>query len=134
MTEADSKYREMLVKADQKAQEDYDKTILLLSGGALGISLGFLKDIVGDRPAEYSGWLIASWASWAASLTCVLASYYFSQQAIRRMIRELDAGRIYAGYPAGCLGRATAFLNAAGGLLFVVGVVTIVVFVSQNMG
>ena len=43
-------FRSFIRAADQKAQEDFDKTVLVLSGGALGISMTFLKDIAGDDP------------------------------------------------------------------------------------
>ncbi|WP_134984071.1 hypothetical protein [Xanthomonas axonopodis] len=58
--EVDPEYRQWLVVAEQKAQEDYDKTVLTLSGGALGISFAFVKDIVGQNPIQNSSWLLIS--------------------------------------------------------------------------
>ena len=43
------KYRDFLIAAEQKSQEDYDKTVIALSGGALGISFAFATDIVGGQ-------------------------------------------------------------------------------------
>lgn len=43
-------WREHLVSAEQKSQEDLDKALLSLSGGALGVSLIFLKDVIGQGP------------------------------------------------------------------------------------
>ena len=49
-------YRAHLVSAAQKAQEDFDKTLLALSGGALGVSFAFVKDIVGDGSVHDFGY------------------------------------------------------------------------------
>ena len=126
-------YRSLLISAEQKAQEDFDKTVLSLSGGALGISFAFVKDIVGDHPLAQPGFLLLSWIVWGVSVTCVLASFYFSQQALRRAIRQVDMGKIYEQTPGGLYSRITAILNALGGLLFLVGVVCIVIFASYNL-
>ena len=60
-------YRLHLVAAEQKAQEDFDKTILSLSGGALGVSFVFLKDIVGPEHVAAPAWLFAAWLTWASA-------------------------------------------------------------------
>lgn len=87
-----AQYREWLVSADQKSQESFDKTVLTLSGGALALSFAFIKDIVGDGSIISAGLLVASWCAWAASLSCVLVSFLFSQFALRKAISQVDAG------------------------------------------
>ena len=126
-------YRSLLISAEQKAQEDFDKTVLSLSGGALGISFAFVKDIVGSQPLTHSAYLLISWIVWGISVTCVLASYYFSQQGLRHAIKQVDKEKIYGETPGGPYGRITAILNALGGLLFLTGIVFIVIFVSYNL-
>jgi len=49
MEESLQEYRTHLVAAEQKAQEDYDKTVISLSGGALGISFAFIVDCISKR-------------------------------------------------------------------------------------
>ena len=39
----------VLFQTAQKAQDDYDKAVTALSGGAIRLSLTFLKDVVGTR-------------------------------------------------------------------------------------
>jgi len=41
-------YRKDLIKTVQKLNENYDKLIITLSGGAFGLSLVFVKDFVGS--------------------------------------------------------------------------------------
>ena len=126
-------YRSLLITSEQKAQEDYDKTVLSLSGGALGVSFAFVKDVVGSQSMAHSEFLLMAWIAWGISATCVLASFYFSQQALRRTIKQVDANKVYEQIPGGFFSRLTAILNASGGLLFFIGVVLITIFVSQNL-
>jgi len=133
MNEQLQEYRSLLMAAEQKAQEDFDKTVLSLSGGALGVSFAFVKDIVGSHPLLHPNFLLVSWIAWGISVTCVLTSFFFSQQALRRAIGQVDTGKIYEQVPGGLYSRLIAILNALGGLLFFVGVVLIVTFVSYNL-
>ena len=82
-------YRSHIITAKQQAQEDFDKTVLTLSGGALGISFVFVKDIVGNNPLINSWALFAAWIAWGFSVTCILVSYYASQQALRKTIKQI---------------------------------------------
>lgn len=54
-------YRKLLQELEIKAQEQYDKTVLMLSGGALGVSFTFLKDIISLDKAIHTGYLIVAW-------------------------------------------------------------------------
>lgn len=127
------KYRAFLVVAEQKAQEDFDKTVLSLSGGALGVSFAFVKDIVGSQPMVYSELLLGAWIAWGASITFILTSFYTSRQALKKAIQQVDAGQIYDQFPGGWYSRFVAILNTFGGLLFFIGVVLIVFFVKFNL-
>jgi len=133
MNEQLQKYRSWLIETERKAQEDFDKTVISLSGGALGISFAFVKDIVGNKPLTNSRFLMGSWIAWGVSVTCVLASFYFSQQALRRAIKQVDQDEIYEQTPGGFLSKLTTVLNALSALLFLVGLVFIVIFVSNNL-
>lgn len=128
-----AEYRKWLVAAEQKSQEDFDKTVLSLSGGALGISFVFLKDVIGTNPILHPSLLFASWLAWAFSTFAVLTSYYLSHLALRNAISQLDAGKIYKQRPGGTLALWTAFLNATGAILFLIGVCCITAFAYLNL-
>jgi CDP-diglyceride synthetase len=123
-------HRSQLLALEQKAQESYDKTVLSLSGGALGVSFAFVTGFVERGSMQASGLLIGAWFSWALSLASTLASHFTSQAALRRAIQELDSGRSAHG---GYYDRFTAILNAAAGVLFVVGVFLVANFVWRNV-
>lgn len=131
--DAMAEYRKWLVAAEQKSQEDFDKTVLTLSGGALGISFAFLKDIVGPQPIVLSGFLLAAWFAWAFSTFSVLTSYYLSHLALRRAIGQVDDGTIFKNPPGGIFACLTAILNGTGAVLFLVGVCCITVFAIANL-
>jgi hypothetical protein len=131
-----SEYRRLLVSAEQKAQEDYDKTVLTLSGGALAVSFAFVKDILGEGPILQVGWLVAAWVQWAISVTSMLVSFYVSRWALRETILQCDAevrGE-ECGPPGNKFVTTLRVLNAAGALFFVLGVLAMTVFVSCNIG
>jgi hypothetical protein len=128
-----SDYRKLLVSAEQASQEQFDKTVLSLSGGALGISFVFLKDVIGSSPVLKPSLLIASWIAWALSSFAVLASFYLSHLALRRAIKQVDDGTIYNHRAGGPFSIITAILNASGAILFFVGVCSITAFSSANL-
>ena len=87
-------YRGLLTATEQKSQTDFDKAILTLSGGGLGISFTFLKEIVGASNAVHTTFLISAWIGWTLSATAILGSFYTSILALRRAIHQLDQGTI----------------------------------------
>jgi len=126
-------YRNQLIDAEQKAQDNFDKTVLSLSSGALGISFVFLKDIVGDTPASIS-LLMVAWISWALSSTSVLISFYMSHKALRHAIKQVDFNKIREEHPGSWYDKFTGFLNGFALILFVVGLFSMIWFIKMNLG
>lgn len=131
--EVDPEYRQWLVVAEQKAQEDYDKTVLTLSGGALGISFAFVKDIVGESLIQHSSWLVAAWVLWALSTSAMLGSFFVSRLALRKAIIQCDDGTIFCKPPGGFYTVLTRWLNGGGAVLFLLGVCFMAAFVKTNL-
>lgn len=127
-------YRSHLILAEQKAQEDFDKTILTLSGGALGISFAFVKDIIGPNPITNTWFLIFAWISWGLSVTTVLLSFFTSHLALRQTINQADRGEIYSKRPGGCYDIITEGCNLMGFIFFSIGVALMIIFVWLNLG
>lgn len=125
-------YRSHLVEARQKAFEDFDKTVLMLSGGALAVSITFVKDLLGPGALAYQRCLLSAWVCWGVSVLTVLVSYYSSQLTLNRAIRHIDSGA-RSPRPGGFFRTVTLLLNAIGGLLFLTGLILLIVFVSQNL-
>lgn len=128
-----SRYRTTLQELEQKMQSEYDKAVATLSGGALGLSFVFLRDVVKAAPLKSSDWLVTAWVAWGLSIVCVLYSFLSSVHALRKAIRQTDAKTIYVEKAGGASEVATVVLNYSGGVLFLLGVVCVIVFMRSNM-
>jgi hypothetical protein len=129
-----SEYRKTLQMTEQQMQAEYDKSVLTLSGGALGISMTFLKDIVLTKGGIQGGcFLLMAWIFWGMSITCTLYSFYTSTLAFRKAIKQTDEGKIYSELQGGYFQLITNILNFSSGLLFLIGVIFIVIFTSYNI-
>jgi len=129
-----AEYRQHLVLAEQKAQEDFDKTVVSLSGGGLGISFAFVDKFIKAGQPTHHGLLFAAWIAWALSIVAVLASYFVSVRALRKAIQQTDAKQIHNEKPGGWWSPLVDVYNVAGLVLFLVGVVLLVMFVGFNFG
>lgn len=124
-------YRDLLELTVQKSQEGYDKTLIALSGGALGLSLTFITDFVAPGAAVGGDWLIGAWAAWVGSLTLLLGSFYTGIRANFHAIQCVDKRwpvEVDRGWDL-----ATGWLNALGGIAFVAGAVLMIVFLAKNI-
>lgn len=125
-------YRNGLIQAEQKSQDDYDKSIVSLSGGALGLSIIFFKEVIGGKTPLSPEILVFSWIAWAASIAAVVLSYFLSRLALRKAIEQTDENDFTAGV-GGWPAKLTAYTNALSGILFVVGIGLFITFSSKNI-
>jgi len=86
------KTREELLAQQRSNAETYDKSLLALSSGLLGISLAFIKDVVTLAHAEYKYLLFASWIGFGLTIILTIASIIYGQCKIRQL---LDAAERY---------------------------------------
>lgn len=124
-------YRRLLQNLENKAQDQYDKTVILLSTGALGVSFTFIKDIVDLENVIVLQFLIGAWISWGLSTAAVLFSFYTSRNALRKAIEALDDDKEDDN---NAQDRLTTVLNALSGTFFLLGLVFMIVFVKNNLG
>ncbi len=126
-------YRQDYIKSEQHSQDELDKTLIKLSGGAFAVTFAFVSNFINGEPALV-GWLITSWLAWGLSIVCGLTSYYLSTLAFRRAIDELDSGKEFEDVdPGGHFTRWLNFLNPFSLGFFAVGVVSISIFVTYNL-
>lgn len=128
-----SEYREQLLALEQKSTESFDKTVLTLSAGALGLSITFLNNIVELSNAVQTIWLNIAWGFWAASLIFTLSSFWLSAQAMRKAVTQVHENRLSYEHQGGSWDKATAVLTPLGGLAFIFGAVAMMVFIYFNM-
>lgn len=133
-----SEYRALLTKLEQEAQSTFDKTVLTLSGGALGLSFAFTKDVVGVHNVIHTNFLLAAWTGWGLSATSVLVSFFTSHLALRKAISQLDEGKFATDSekmerPGGWYDGLTKWLNGAGLALFLCGLTAMMCFLFCNL-
>ena len=124
-------YRTTVQEMAERMQAAYDKTVVTLSGAALGISLTFYKDIVQKNP-DHQDWLIYSWICWTISIIATLASYYSSLGALHKTVDQVDKETIDKETPGGWLNRITIILGVIAGAAFVIGIICFACFVRTN--
>lgn len=83
-------YRDQLMLAEAKAQEDYDKTLVFLSSGAIAVTVSFIHNIIPLASAVSCAFIFFAWVMWGISLLCVLCAYLTSNYALRKSIQQVD--------------------------------------------
>ena len=126
-------YRTALSALEQKSQAEYDRLVVLLSGGALGISFAFVEGFIGDDPPRVLWALMVAWFAWVCSLASVLFSHFFSVKALRTTVKQVDDGKVYTERIGGTFDRFVEWLNISGGITFILGALLAGVFVWYNL-
>lgn len=83
--------RKELVQGARSASDAFDKTVFTLSAGALGLSITFLKDIIG--PYKYPNsiqFLIVAWFCYISVLVIQTTSLRLAHQAFTREVKKLN--------------------------------------------
>jgi preprotein translocase subunit SecG len=127
------KYRFSLDTAELEVSGRYDKWVLTLSGGALGLSITFLDKIAKNPIPETKFYLACAWAFFVISLVLGLISLLTSQSSIREGRDNLD--KMLEKKPLGKVGlysKVTNALNWLSGSAFVIGTVLLCVFSFKN--
>lgn len=128
-----AEYRNLLIQTWQKSQESYDKAMLTLSAGALGLSFAFIKDIIGPYGIVSKCLLLYAWVCWALSISFTLISFFTSIVTCKRAVTLYDKGERDPKKLGGFSDKITYSLNALSGLLFLVGILLMITFVFKNV-
>ena len=126
-------YRQSLQKGASRAQGNYDKYLISLAGGGLGVSIAFVRDFVGSSAICLQQYLAASWLLWLITIALVLYSFFTSANGFRKAVKQVDAGSIYTQHPGGKWDKLTRFFNAAAGVMFILGTLSSIIFVLNNL-
>lgn len=120
--------------------ENFDKNLLALSSGALGVSLAFIKDIVPLGQAHLIPLLVISWITFALCILVTLASFQVSIKALECSLPFAE--RYYLKNERDALDkhrdtfwcRGVDWCTGTAGVLFIIGLVCTIVFVCVNAG
>ncbi|WP_143960191.1 protein kinase family protein [Litoribacter populi] len=117
---------EFHLKVREYAGREYDRLIVILSGGALTLSIGFLEHFK-DGINTCTKWLIiGSWSSLFLSLISILISQLTSLKSIDAELEEKEMlSNIYNNF--------TTKLNVISLFFLILGVMLFIVFISWNL-
>jgi len=131
------KIRQSYDEAELEVSGRYDKWILTLSGGALGLSITFIDKIAKNPTSDTLFWLKFSWGFLVIALLTALLSLVTSQSAIRENRKKLDSANSDERAPSlrfprwfSCL---TNILNWGSLISFILGVIFLCVFSFKNV-
>jgi hypothetical protein len=82
MTEEDKEYWNQLFSTYKESATLFEKNLLYITSGALGISLTFLSDIVDLNNALFFYLIIIAWSIFTLVILVSLISHYFSMKSL----------------------------------------------------
>lgn len=89
MKEEEKEYLDLLNKVYFESSTQFDKQLLFVASGALGLSLAFIKDIVVLSKATNKELLLLSWISFGLVILINVISHYTSLKAINYKIENI---------------------------------------------
>ncbi|GEM_PF-1516913 len=132
-----SEERKLLISTEQEQAKTFDKYILTISSGALGLSLAFIK-LIQNIETGSENWLFAAWALFSLSTLSTLISFLTGQAACRRQVKILEASFFPEEQEEKSDDRnphstATGILNVSSIALLILGFATFIIFAFQNI-
>ena len=132
--------RKSLIEFKFEESRLFDKAILTLAAGALGLSLTFVRQIAPEPDSWTKPILAASWGSFSLSLLCTLISFLTSQYACSKQIEILEEEYLKADDSPkkkpklrNLWGAYTRKLNWVSIALFIIGAILLSIFGFANL-
>lgn len=131
---SENKHGKHLDEVNRYSNEQFDKSILFIASGALGISFAFITDVVPDfSEAKKTGLLIASWSIFGAVIFLSLVSHFISMQASAWALKnehlkrkKFNKGVMYWNWPI-------RILNLTAIVAILTGIILLISFINQNI-
>lgn len=128
--------RKSLMDAKKESSQYFDKSILTLASGALGLSLAFITRIAPTPKESTIAFLCWSWIFLCASMLSTLISFLTSQHACQKQIEILESSYFETQgktQDRNLLGTITVILNWSSIVLFILGIAFLIVFSVVNI-
>jgi hypothetical protein len=85
-----NKSNEAVNKIKEKSEDDFEKQLIFIASGALGISFAFLEKLVNLSKSIYLWTLAVAWVCLALALCVNLWSHYLSKNLAEKSIDDQD--------------------------------------------
>lgn len=126
-------YRGYLASAASKASQSYDKAVMTFAGGALAISITFLKNLIGPGGVCGIDLVYWSWGFWIGSIILTVSSLYLSRLAMDKAIKQYDAPELDAKKIGGIYTFVIKILNPLAGVALIAGLCLFLFFAYSNI-
>ncbi|MGR6831371.1 hypothetical protein [Aliivibrio wodanis] len=133
MEQEEQEYRNLLISTKHQLTDSYDKLVVTLSGGALALSITFLKDIVNLKDAEYIWMLITAWSGFIFSLAFIFGGILFGIHAYRKALAQFDSDSDDETV-GGIFSSLAVFCSYGAAVSLIIGLMLISIFVFINIG
>ncbi|RXM42762.1 hypothetical protein [Flavobacterium sp. YO64] len=130
MKEEDKEYLDLLNKVYFESSTQFDKQLLFVASGALGLSLAFIKDIVVLSKATNKELLLLSWISFGLVILINVISHYTSLKAINYKIENINKKKDRFSQSFNSL---TKYFNVMMIVFLASGLVLLIVFIGINI-
>ena len=123
MSNKNDDYRKQWIDVIQESSKQYDRTIILISSGAIGLSLTFINSIL-PKGIINPIFLFISWGGFAGAILFNIFSHITSIEGYKANIDELDHGKT----PNKCWSVLTNALNYLTLGSFFIGIMFLCIF------
>lgn len=130
MKEEDKEYLDLLNKVYFESSTQFDKQLLFVASGALGLSLAFIKDIIVLSKATNKELLLLSWISFGLVILINVISHYTSLKAINYKIENINKKRDRFSQS---FNSVTKYFNIMMIVFLASGLVLLIVFIGINI-
>lgn len=129
--------RRELIHAERLMYQSFDKAILTLSAGGLGISITFINQIAPNPIVNTKCLIISAWIFFSLSIFSTLISFLTSQIACRQQIEICEELLLHNKFGDNSriskLAMVTKWLNYVSIFFFLLGVITLASFCLKNL-
>ncbi|KAB2878775.1 hypothetical protein F9K33_12045 [bacterium] len=123
--------RKLLIELESTAASTFDKAMLTLSAGAIGLSITFTEKIASNPICKE--FLYTSWCFLLVSLLAILSSFITSQHALREQRDNLDGRYNEMDFKEKTtFAMVTNILNWLSISTFTIGIIFLIIFAIKN--
>ena len=131
---SDSTEREHIQQISRYSNEQFDKHILLISSGALGISFAFIKDVIPDLAvACCKVLLLVSWCFFGLVILLSLIAQYISTRAASIAGESIDMDDELFNFKLKPFNQWIRGMNIACIVGIFIGIGALILFIQQNL-
>ena len=129
-----NEFRNSVYETKSKSQDDFEKYINVIASGGLAITIAFFDKIVDIHKSNYIFLIILGWVLLVTTLLTNLISHYLSISYAQKTIDEINEKKyddVFTNVKK--RNRFIKFLNGLSIGTLVIGIVSIIVFVTLNL-